>query len=504
MDVMLLARLVEVSTAVADTGSRLAKRDLIAALLKEAAADGDELDIAASYLSGTLRQRRTGLGWRGLAEAPSPASKPSVSLTEVDSALEEIGLLAGSGSAGARREAVATLFGRMTEPEQAYLRNLITGNVRQGALDSVMLDAVAQAAEIPVKAVRRAAMFSAPTGPIATAALSGGESALEEFSMLVGRPVRPMLAGSAPDVAAGVEKVGGPLVVDTKLDGIRIQVHKHADEVTVFTRSLDEISARLPEVVAVVRGLPATDLILDGEALALDASGKPLPFQDTASTTATHAGATGIRPFFFDVLLLEDESLIEAPLSERLARLDSAVPSEHRVRRLVTTSPSDAQSFFDEAIADGQEGVILKRLDAPYDAGRRGSAWVKVKPRHTLDLVVLAVEWGSGRRQGWLSNIHLGARQPDGSFVMLGKTFKGMTDEILTWQTERFLDLETSRSGHVVHVEPVQVVEIAFDGVQRSTRYPGGVALRFARVLRYRDDKPAAEADLLETVQALR
>ncbi len=280
-------------------------------------------------------------------------------------------------------------------------------------------------------------------------------------------------------------------------------MHKHGDEVSVFTRSLDEISPRLPEVVAVARSLPPLDLILDGEALALDASGKPLPFQDTASTTATHAGATGIRPFFFDVLLLEDESLIEAPLSQRLDRLDRVVPEEHRVRRLVTTSADEAQEFFDTAIADGQEGVIIKRLDAPYDAGRRGSAWVKVKPRHTLDLVVLAVEWGSGRRQGWLSNIHLGARGADGDFVMLGKTFKGMTDEMLAWQTERFLGLETSRSGHVVHVEPVQVVEIAFDGVQRSTRYPGGVALRFARVLRYRDDKTADEIDTLETVRSV-
>jgi DNA ligase-1 len=504
MDVMLLARLVEVSAAVAGTGSRLAKRDLIAALLTEAAADGDELDIAASYLSGTLRQRRTGLGWRGLAEAPSPAPSPSVSLTEVDAILEELGGFSGSGSTLARREAVAALFARLTSEEQTYLRNLITGNVRQGALDSVMLDAIAQAADLPLEAVRRAAMFSAPTGPIATAALGGGVEALEQFSMLVGRPVRPMLAGTAPDVEAGVEKVGGELVVDTKLDGIRIQVHKHGDEISVFTRSLDEISARLPEVVSVARSLPATDLILDGEALALDPAGRPMPFQDTASTTATHAGATGIRPFFFDVLLVEDESLIEKPLSLRLDRLDAAVPSEHRVRRLVTSSPADAKSFFDAAIADGQEGVILKRLDAPYDAGRRGSAWVKVKPRHTLDLVVLAVEWGSGRREGWLSNIHLGARNADGSFTMLGKTFKGMTDEILQWQTERFLGLETSRSGHVVHVEPVQVVEIAFDGVQRSTRYPGGVALRFARVLRYREDKTAAEVDLLETVQALR
>jgi DNA ligase 1 len=498
---MLLARLVEVSTAVAATGSRLAKRDLIAALLREA--EGDELDIAASYLSGTLRQRRTGVGWRGLAEAPEPAASPSVELEEVDAILEDLGTLSGSGSTFARRAAVASLFGRLTSPEQDYLRNLITGNVRQGALDSVMLDAIAQAAEIPVKAVRRAAMFSAPTGPIATAAMTGGEAALEEFSMLVGRPVRPMLAGTAPDVAAGVEKVGGPFAVDTKLDGIRIQVHKHADEVTVFTRSLDEISARLPEVVAVARSLPARDLILDGEALALDPGGRPLPFQDTASTTATHTGATGIRPFFFDVLLVEDESLIESPLSDRLARLDEAVPEEHRVRRLVTTSPSEAPSFFDAAITDGQEGVIIKRLDAPYDAGRRGAAWVKVKPRHTVDLVVLAVEWGSGRRKGWLSNIHLGARRSDGSFVMLGKTFKGMTDEMLAWQTERFLGLETGRDGHVVHVRPEQVVEIAFDSIQTSTRYPAGMALRFARVLRYRDDKPAEEADTIETVRSV-
>jgi DNA ligase-1 len=275
----------------------------------------------------------------------------------------------------------------------------------------------------------------------------------------------------------------------------------------VFTRSLEEISGRLPEVVAAARTLEATDLILDGEALALDDEGRPRPFQDTASTTATQSGATGIQPFFFDLLLHESDSLIEAPTRERLDRLDSAVPEALRVRRLVTSSPDEAQQFFDDAIADGQEGVILKRLDAPYDAGRRGSAWVKVKPRHTLDLVVLAVEWGNGRRRGWLSNIHLGARDAaTGEFVMLGKTFKGMTDEMLAWQTERFTELATSPtdgSSYVVDVRPEQVVEIAFDGVQRSTRYPGGVALRFARVLRYRDDKAPHEADTIESVQKL-
>ncbi len=499
---MLLARLVDLSGQVAATRSRLTKRDLIAGLLREAAEDAaDEIEIAASYLSGTLRQRRTGLGWRGLADLPPPAADPSVGLAEIDASLEGLSVLAGSGSMGARRDAVAALFGRLTSAEQDFLRDLITGNVRQGALDSVMLDAIAVAADLDPRAVRRAAMFSAPTGPIARAALTGGAAALADFTLLVGRPVRPMLAGSAADVAAGVDKIAGAFAVDTKLDGIRIQVHKHGDEVSVFTRSLDEIGARLPEVVAATRSLPAADLILDGEALTLDETGRPRPFQDTASTTATHSGASGIRPFFFDLLLHEGESLIEVATSERLERLDAVVPGALRVARLVTDSIDEAQSFFDRAIADGQEGVILKRLDAPYDAGRRGSAWVKVKPRHTLDLVVLAVEWGSGRRKGWLSNIHLGARV-EGGFVMLGKTFKGMTDEMLAWQTERFLALETHREGHVVHVRPEQVVEIAFDGLQRSTRYPGGVALRFARVLRYRDDKGPDEADTLEAVRA--
>ncbi|MEO5651430.1 MAG: ATP-dependent DNA ligase [Marmoricola sp.] len=500
---MLLARLVDVSTQVAGTRSRLTKRALIAELLREAAPSGEEVEITASYLSGTLRQRRTGLGHRGLAELPAPADSPSLELVAVDATLQQISQLSGSGSMGARRDAVASLFGQLTAAEQNFLRDLITGNVRQGALDSVMLDAIAVAAALEPSAVRRAAMFSAPTGPIARAALTGGTDALAAFTLLVGRPVRPMLAAAAPDVEAGVEKVAGPFVVDAKLDGIRIQVHKRGAEVSVFTRSLEEIGARLPEVVAAVQSLDAAELILDGEALTLDETGRPRPFQETASTTATHSGATGIVPFFFDLLLHGDHSLIEAPASERLARLDAVVPESMRVTRLVTESVEEARSFFDSAVADGQEGVILKRLDAPYDAGRRGSAWVKVKPRHTLDLVVLAVEWGSGRRHGLLSNIHLGARGPDGELVMLGKTFKGMTDEMLAWQTERFLALETARAGHVVRLRPEQVVEIAFDGVQRSTRYPGGVALRFARVLRYRDDKPAEEIDTLESVRSL-
>ena len=525
---MLLARLVSVSSEVAATSSRLAKRDLIAGLLTEAAAPfepsdsstlteaddasgaggEDTVDLVATYLSGTLRQRRTGVGYRGLASLPEPATEPSLTVAEVDERLEAISRLEGTGSAGRRRDDVAALFGALTAPEQDYLRALMTGNVRQGALDSVMLDAVAQAAGLPAKAVRRAAMFSAPTGPVARAALFGGAEALEAFTMVVGRPVRPMLAGSAPDVPGAVEKVGGAFAVDTKLDGIRIQVHKQGDDVSVFTRSLDEIGSRLPEVVAVARSLDATDLILDGEALTVDDEGRPRPFQETASTTSTQAResaegepARGVRPFFFDLLLHEADSMLEAATADRLDRLDATVPEEFRAARLVTESVEEAQAFFDRVVGEGQEGVVVKRLDAPYDAGRRGSGWVKVKPRHTLDLVVLGVEWGSGRRRGTLSNIHLGARDGDG-FVMLGKTFKGMTDEMLAWQTERFLGLETHREGHVVFVRPEQVVEIAFDGVQRSTRYPGGVALRFARVLRYRDDKPTTEVDTVDAVRS--
>jgi DNA ligase-1 len=497
---VLLRELVDVSGRVAATGSRLTKRDLIADLLRRVPAD--EVEVATAYLSGRLVQRRTGVGWRSLAELPEPAGTPTAHLAAVDAVLVELETVSGPGSSARRRELLAGLFRRLTAPEQEHLRALLTGNLRQGAQDAVVLEAIAAAADVPMAAVRRAAMFSALTGPIARAALTGGATALDEFDLAVGRPVRPMLAASAPDVAAGVEKAGGAFAVDAKLDGIRIQVHKQGDEVLAFTRSLDEIGERLPGVLDAVRRLPARDLVLDGEAMTLDASGRPRLFQETASTTASRAGDVEVRPFFFDLLLHDDEALVRVPLVDRLARLDAVVPEEMRVRRLVDPTPDQAAEFYATAVAEGQEGVVLKRLDSTYDAGRRGSAWVKVKPRHTLDLVVLAVEWGSGRRRGLLSNIHLGARDGD-DWVMLGKTFKGMTDEMLAWQTERFLALETSREGHVVHVRPEQVVEIAFDGLQRSRRYPGGLALRFARVLRYRDDKTAAEADTIETVRLL-
>ncbi|GAB4085214.1 ATP-dependent DNA ligase [Myceligenerans cantabricum] len=548
---MLLAQVVATSDAVAGTRSRLAKRAAIADLLRRGATDAaspgadtgpdatgaDELEIAVAYLSGALRQRRTGLGRAAVRDLPPPATSANLTLHDVDAALAALSELSGPGSDTARATAAAALLGAATGREQAFLRGLITGELRQGALDSVVVDAVAEAAVVPAAAVRRAVMLRGATGPVARAALLSPDplAALAGFSLQVGRPVRPMLARSAPDVAAALDRLSpsGAVCVDVKLDGVRIQVHRADDDVRVFTRSLDDITARAPEIVAVVRTLPEPRLVLDGEAMVLGPDGAPRPFQETAARSATHearstaegrAGdspdgapepapdaAVALTPFFFDVLHAGGRDLIDAPLRERLAVLDR-VAGPHTVGRLTRAGGTAGDTaalfteFFERAVREGQEGVVVKSLDSGYAAGRRGAGWVKVKPRTTLDLVVLAVEWGSGRRRGMLSNIHLGARQagPDGDgFVMLGKTFKGMTDEMLAWQTRRFLALEASREGHVVHVRPEQVVEIAFDGLQRSTRYPGGLALRFARVLRYRDDKSAAEADTIETVRSL-
>lgn len=501
---MLLSDLVATSAAVSATRSRKAKVAAIATLL--ASASPDEIETVTAYLGGTLRQRRTGLGWRSLSDLPPPAETPTLAVLEVHDAFEAVAALGGAGSQAARSAAVADLFGRATAAEQVWLRGVVTGAVRQGALDALVQEAVAQAAGVPLTAVRRAAMLAGSTVAVTVAAMTGGAEALAGFGLEVGRAVLPMLASSAPDVAAALARASAaadaPVAVDVKLDGIRIQVHRDGDEILVATRSLEDITARLPEVVAVARAIPASRFVLDGEALALDEEGRPRPFQETASRTAQHAGVA-VTPYFFDVLHHDGEDLLDAPGTERLAVLDRLVPAEHRVPRLVTADADDAQVFLEDALRSGHEGVVVKNLAAPYDAGRRGAAWVKVKPVHTLDLVVLAVEWGSGRREGWLSNIHLGARDPQtGGFVMLGKTFKGMTDEMLAWQTKRFQELETSRSSYVVHVRPEQVVEIAFDGVQRSTRYPGGMALRFARVVRYRDDKRPDEADTVETVRS--
>ncbi|MGH3348117.1 MAG: ATP-dependent DNA ligase [Nocardioides sp.] len=508
---MLIAELVETSTAVAATRSRKAKSAALAATL--ARAQRDELPLVTSYLAGSLLQRRTGLGWRGLQTMPEPAGEPSLTVLEVHEAFDHLAGLAGSGSQQARATAVSELFGRATADEQRWLRGLVTGEVRQGALDALVQEALAAAAEVPLTAVRRAAMLAGSTVAIAVAAFEG-EDALADFGLEVGRPVSPMLASSAPDLEAAMAKAGpdgATVSVDTKLDGIRIQVHRSGDDVVIATRSLDDITRRLPEVVALARSLPATDFVLDGEALALDDDGRPRPFQETASRTAMSlpdsGGGVAVTAYFFDLLRLDGRDLLDTPSAERHAALTGLVPPESLVPRVVTDDLETAQKFTDAALAAGHEGVVVKSLTAPYAAGRRGATWVKVKPVHTLDLVVLAVEWGSGRRKGWLSNIHLGARDPEGGgFIMLGKTFKGMTDEMLAWQTERFTELATSPAGgssYVVEVRPEQVVEIAFDGLQRSTRYPGGLALRFARVVRYRDDKTAAEADTIETVRSM-
>jgi ATP-dependent DNA ligase I len=500
---MLLARVVATSATVAATSSRKAKVTALAEVLADS--DVAEVALVAIYLAGSVRQRRTGLGWRSLREMPAPAAEPTLTVLEVDTLLAELAGHSGPGSQTRRDAGRLSLLGRATADEQSWLARVLTGQVRQGALDAVVIEAIAAATSLPASDVRRAAMLAGEPGAVAAAAFSAGAEGLAAITLRVGRPVLPMLACSAPDLASALLKAdgsGGVVAVDQKLDGVRIQAHKDGDDVLVVSRSLDDLTDRMPEVVAIVAGLPADRLVLDGEAISLDEAGRPRAFQDTASRAASADGA-GLTAYFFDLLLHDDEDLLDAPLSTRVERLASVVPPSHLVPRLLTADPVQAQAFLDDTLHGGHEGVVVKALTSPYAAGRRGADWVKVKPVHTLDLVVLAVEEGSGRRRGWLSNIHLGALDPEtGGFVMLGKTFKGMTDEMLVWQTERFRELQVSDDGWVVTVRPEQVVEIAFDGVQRSTRYPGGVALRFARVVRYRDDKSPAEADTIDTVRA--
>jgi DNA ligase 1 len=512
---MQLSDVVDTALVVAATSSRTAKVEALAACLRRASLDGPEvIEVVAAHLSGVLPQRRIGVSWRGLQGLPEPAAESSLTVEEVDAAASTIAGITGSGSAATRSAAVRDLFGRATADEQSWLRGLITGETRQGAGDGVMLQAIAKAAEVPDGAVRRAVMLAGFTGPVARAALTGGADALEALTLEVGRPLRPMLAGSAPDVAAALATLGGEVVVETKLDGIRLQAHVDnrtaPGTVRLFTRTLDEVTDRMPEITEALAALDVETLVLDGEVIALGEGGRPQPFQVTGARTASSADVARLReevpltPYFFDVLHLDGDDLLDEPASTRWDRRAQTVPAAWLVPRERTDDPERAQQFFDDLVAAGHEGVVVKDPALPYAAGRRGPGWVKVKPRHTLDLVVLAVEWGSGRRKGWLSNIHLGARDADtGELVMLGKTFKGMTDEMLAWQTQRFDELATERGDWVVRVRPEQVVEIAFDGVQRSTRYPGGMALRFARVLRYRDDKPVAEIDTVQTVRSL-
>ncbi len=504
---MRFADLAATSDAVRATSSRKEKVALIAGALR--ALGAQDAAAGTAFLSGELLQRQIGVGWASVREVPPPAGEPVLSVAEVADAFARIGAIGGAGSVAARREALGALFARATEPEQRLLRGLLIGDLRQGALEGVMTEAVAQASGVPVGDVRRALMLRGDLP--ATAALALGPepaAALAAVGLEVGRPIMPMLAATAKDVGEALARVA-PAGVEWKLDGARIQVHRSGGDVGVFTRSLDDVTARVPELVAAARALPASAVVLDGEAIALRADGRPHPFQVTNSRFGSRGrGDVPLTGLFFDVLHVDGEDLLDRPGAERAAALEALVPEAARVPRVVATEAEEATIALEAALARGHEGVVVKALDAPYLAGRRGTGWLKVKPVHTLDLVVLAVEWGSGRRRGWLSNLHLGARADettaDPPFVMLGKTFKGLTDEMLRWQTARLQELAVSDDGWVVRVRPELVVEIAFDGVQTSPRYPGGVALRFARVLRHRPDKAPAEADTLAAVLAFR
>ncbi|PXY26578.1 ATP-dependent DNA ligase [Prauserella coralliicola] len=500
---MLLHDVVSASADLTATRSRKAKTAVLARLLT--AARPEELAAAVVFLTGQPTQGRIGAGWRTLAELRTePAAEPGLTVAEVDSALGEVADTSGSGSAKRRAQVLGDLLARATKAEQDFLFRLLTGELRQGALEGVMVDAIAEAAGVAGETVRRAFMLSGRLPATAMAAMTGGTEALLAFRLELGRPIRPMLASPAESLGEALAELGSA-VVEYKMDGARIQVHRDGDEVHVYTRTLREITAHVGELAELVRALPCESVVLDGETLALADDGRPRPFQETmsrfGSTREEQVRALLLRPYFFDCLHLDGTDLLDAPLRERNTAL-RRVAGEHMIPG--ESEPADADALLAASLADGHEGVVVKDLDSPYAAGRRGRAWLKVKPVHTLDLVVLAAEWGHGRRTGYLSNLHLGARDPDGGPpIMVGKTFKGLTDQLLTWQTERLPELETHRDDWTVYVRPELVVEIELDGVQTSTRYAGGVALRFARVLRYRPDKEAGDADTIDAVRAM-
>ncbi len=496
----LFADVVTASAGVAATSSRSAKVATLADLLRRL--EPGEVPVVVGILSGVPRQGRVGVGYATIgAISRPPAVEPSLSVEDVDRAISEVEAATGSGSAARRRELLETLLGRATEPESAFLVGLLTGGLRQGALAGLMADAVAKAAAVPGAIARRALMLSGDLTEMARIAMADGEEGLRAVGFEIFRPILPMLASTGATVAealAGMDLAS----VEFKLDGIRIQIHRRGEEVRIYTRNLNEITDTLPGIVAAVRGLPVRQAVLDGEALWMDAGG-PAPFQFTVSQIDSGAPPEGIVTFLFDVLHVDGEDLLDTPLHERATRLKAVAPA-HTIPGILTSDPAAAQQVLDEAIAAGHEGVVVKDAASTYAAGRRGRAWRKVKPVRTYDLVVLGAEWGHGRRRGWLSNLHLGARDPEtGAFVMVGKTFKGLTDELLRWQTEALLARETERHGIAVMVRPELVVEIALDGVQSSTRYPGGIALRFARVKRYRPDKDAQDADVIGELRAL-
>ena len=504
---MRFVELASVSEHVAATAKRGEKTTLLAGVLRSMSAD--EAAVAVGLLTGQPRQGRIGVGWAALSKLDvADASEPSLDILEVDRWLSDLAAESGPGSAARRGDRLAAVFSRATAVEQRLLWGVFSGELRQGALDGVMVEAIARGAGVPVDEVRRAHMFSGDLGETARQALGGGIDALRTVTLVPGRAVGPMLASPAEGVSEALAETG-VASVEWKLDGARVQAHRRGDEVRLFTRNLNDITDRLPAVVSLVAGLGGDDLVLDGEVAGGTDDGERRRFQDTMGDFSAQAAAGrggGLAAYFFDVIHAGGDALVDQPLSARRVVLEELVPPPFRLPSIVTADSGEAAAFMDDAVARGLEGVMVKDLDSPYAAGRRGGAWRKVKPVHTFDLVVLAAEWGHGRRQGWLSNLHLGARGDDG-FVMVGKTFKGMTDELLRWQTEELqkIAIATGRdqSGHVVHVRPEKVVEIAIDGVQRSPRYPGGVALRFARVRRYRPDKSAADTDRSEALQAM-
>ncbi|MFJ4468600.1 ATP-dependent DNA ligase [Streptomyces sp. NPDC089424] len=505
---MLLTRLADVSREVAATSARSRKIALLAGLFREA--EPDDVPVVIPYLAGRLPQGRLGIGWKVLGRPVEPAAAPGLTVREVDARLTALGEVTGAGSQAERARLVAELMGAATADEQRFLTGLLTGEVRQGALEAVAVEGLAQATGAPATDVRRAVMLAGSLQDVARALLADGPEALDRFRLTVGRPVLPMLAHTASSVTEAIGKLGA-CAVEEKLDGIRVQVHRDGDDVRLYTRTLDDITDRLPELTSAARELRGECFVLDGEVIAFDEDGRPRSFQETAGRVgsrvdvATAARAVPVSPVFFDALSVGGRDLLDLPFAERHAELARLVPEPMRVRRTVVSGPEDvpaAEEFLAETLRRGHEGVVVKALDAPYSAGRRGASWLKLKPVHTLDLVVLAAEWGHGRRTGRLSNLHLGARTADGGFAMLGKTFKGMTDAMLAWQTERLQELAVASEGHVVTVRPELVVEIAYDGLQRSTRYPAGVTLRFARVLRYREDKRPEDADTVETLLA--
>jgi DNA ligase 1 len=504
---MLLDEIAQTSAAVAETPARLAKIERLAATLRRLLPD--EVAVAVDYLSGELPQGSIGIGWASLRDLPPPATAPTLPLLEVAEALRRIQAATGRGSQTVRRREVSELFSRATDGERRFLTGLLLGELRQGALEGVMVEAVARATGVPASDVRRAMMLAGDLGEVAAAAAAEGAAGLQRFRLTVLRPVQPMLAQTAVDLRDALARIH-PAAMEWKLDGARVQVHRLGDEVRAFTRNLAEITDRVPEIVEAIGALAVEAVVLDGEAIALRPDGRPHPFQVTLGRFGSRLGIAEMRgsvplsPFFFDCLHLDGEDLIDRPEAERFAALSSRLPSELTVRRTVVESLAEAEPFMEAALERGHEGVMVKTPGAPYEAGRRGASWLKVKRAHTLDLVVLAAEWGHGRRRGWLSNLHLGARDPrTGEFVMLGKTFKGLTDRMLAWQTERLQQLETHRDAYTVYVRPALVVEVAFDGLQESTKYPGGLALRFARVKGYRPDKGPDDADTIDTVRAI-